>query len=45
MNEIKCCNCGWQGTENDLAQFNDVGGGGYGCPNCNTDEYLLDLIE
>lgn len=45
MNIVRCCNCEWQGTENDLTQFNDNNGGGYGCPNCKTDHYLTDLCE
>ncbi len=43
MNDlVKCCNCKWQGTEEDLTQFDDIGGG-YGCPNCKTDEFLMDV--
>ena len=45
MDTVKCCNCEWQGLETDLVQFDDADGGGYGCPNCKTDEYLLDLLE
>ena len=43
MNTVKCCNCGWQGTEEDLVQFNDIDGGGFGCLNCKTDAYLADI--
>ena len=43
MDEVKCCNCGWQGTEDDLILFDDADGGGYGCPNCKTDHYLSDI--
>jgi len=43
MNKVRCCNCNWQGTEDDLEQFDDSNGGGYGCPNCRTDGYLVDV--
>ncbi|MCK4448475.1 MAG: hypothetical protein KAW56_15515, partial [Candidatus Marinimicrobia bacterium] len=45
MNDlVKCCNCGWRGLEGELVSFSDDSGGGYGCPNCKTDEYLSDVI-
>ena len=43
MNDVKCCNCGWRGQEKDLTQFDDADGGGFGCPNCKTDYYLMDF--
>lgn len=45
MNIVKCCNCNWQGIEEDLVQFDDKEGGGFGCPNCGTDYYLSDQDE
>lgn len=43
METVKCCNCGWKGTEEDLVQFDDNEGGGFGCPNCKTDHYISDM--
>ena len=47
MPKVKCLNCGWTGCEEYLKPFTEDGkfgdgAGGYGCPNCKTDEYLID---
>ena len=41
--EVKCNNCDWEGYENDLEIFEDEGGFFKGCPNCETDSYLMDI--
>ncbi len=45
---VKCCNCSWNGCEDGLVKFGEEGQygdgyGGYGCPNCKTDEFLADV--
>ena len=47
---VRCNNCMWTGQEDDLKPFEEDGKfgdgcGGYGCPNCKTDEYLMDIIS
>ena len=41
--KVKCNKCGWEGFEENLIPFEDADGGGYGCPKCNTDEYLQNI--
>ncbi len=43
MDTVKCCNCEFKGTDENLIAFEDERGAGWGCPNCKTDEYLMDL--
>ncbi len=50
METVKCNNCDFIGTEDDLKPFEENGkfgdgAGGYGCPNCKTDAYLADLAH
>ena len=40
---VKCNKCDWRGEEDDLEYFTDADGGSYGCPNCMTDENLMDI--
>ncbi len=48
MTQVKCTNCEWQGSEEELiickedGKFGD-GYGFWGCPNCKTDAYLADV--
>lgn len=47
---VKCNQCDWQGYDSELTPFKEDGKfgdgyGGYGCPNCKTDEYLMDIEE
>lgn len=49
-NEVKCNNCGWEGYENNLEIFEDDCKEQRfdrpffkGCPNCETDDYLMDI--
>lgn len=43
---VKCFKCDWVGREEDLGEFmdnvEDLDTGFRGCPNCKTDEYLID---
>ena len=39
---IRCNNCYWVGQEDDLKQLEDEING---CPNCETDGYLMDIEE
>lgn len=41
--EVTCNNCDWEGNESDLIQGKDEEGYFNGCPNCETDSYLMDL--
>lgn len=48
--EVKCNNCEWEGHENDLEIFeDDLKEQRFdklffkGCPNCKTDDYLMDI--
>ena len=41
---VRCNTCMWQGEEEDLVLFEDEDGLGKGCPKCETDEYLMDVI-
>ena len=48
--KIRCNNCYWEGEEEDLKDFVDLESKKEvlyfkGCPNCKTDEYLMDLVE
>ena len=51
MNTVRCTNCMWEGKEEDLKIWTDLGGETTeveyfkGCPNCKTDEYLMDIME
>ena len=42
--EIKCNDCDFVGFENNLEIFADNTEYFKGCPNCKTDEYLVDNI-
>ena len=44
---IRCNWCEWTGCEQDLVGFDDGDEYeyGYGCPVCETDEYLTDIID
>lgn len=41
--EVTCNNCDWEGKENELIQGKDEEGYFNGCPNCETDSFLMDL--
>ena len=49
--EVRCNNCGWEGYENDLKLFTDLSDNNVshdiqyfkGCPECETDAYLMDI--
>jgi hypothetical protein len=48
--EVRCNNCDWEGYENDLEIFEDTFKEERfdreffkGCPNCKTDDYLMDI--
>jgi len=50
QNTVRCNNCMWEGVEDDLKTFTDLGDNlGHnveyfkGCPDCQTDSYLMDL--
>lgn len=51
LNTVRCNNCFWEGNEEELQTFVDLSDNdishdiGYirGCPNCETDEYLMDI--
>jgi hypothetical protein len=43
--EIKCNNCNWTGTGDDLEILKDDFGKFVGCPECKTDKYLVDLDD
>ena len=50
---IRCNMCYWEGSEEELKTFVDLSDNdishdvGYfsGCPNCETDDYLMDISE
>ena len=42
-NAIRCNNCYWKGNEDDLLRLENEDGALDGCPNCKTDNYLMDL--
>lgn len=42
---VKCIMCGWEGQEEDLVRGYDEDGAFDGCPNCKTDDFLIDLKE
>ncbi len=49
-NKVKCCNCEWEGIEDDLIPFKEGkmfgdGYGGFGRPECLTDKYLAEVEE
>ena len=49
--EIRCNNCLWEGSEDELKTFTDLSDDGIshdvnyikGCPNCGVDDYLTNL--
>jgi Zn finger protein HypA/HybF involved in hydrogenase expression len=48
--EVRCNNCDWEGYENDLEIIEDTFKEERfdrlflkGCPNCKTDDYLMDI--
>lgn len=49
--EVRCNNCDWEGTEDELKLLHERGDGDSpdefnyykGCPNCETDDYLMDV--
>ena len=49
--EVRCNNCEWEGYEEDLQIFTDLSDNNVshdihyfkGCPNCKTDDYLMDI--
>lgn len=48
--DIQCNNCNWTGFEEDLVEYNETSKVDNitleyfkGCPNCKTDEYLMDI--
>jgi len=46
MVTVKCANCEWRGLEEDLLFVEDksfVENSQDACPNCKTDEYLMDI--
>lgn len=43
-NPVRCNNCDWKGAEADLIPFEDEDGPGKGCPQCETDAYLANLL-
>ncbi len=43
--DVKCCDCGWSGVEDDLMHGEDKDGHFRGCPNCKTDNYLSDICD
>jgi hypothetical protein len=47
MNTVKCNYCGWEGEEDDLQWVSAVIGQPEtdykACPNCLTDQYLMDI--
>ena len=44
MKRVRCCECMWEGDEEDLLHIDDgINEPQDACPNCKTDEYLLDL--
>ena len=43
MNTVRCNMCDWEGEEEDLILGEDEDGYFKGCPNCNTDYYLMDI--
>lgn len=43
MCDVKCCMCEWAGHEEELAACEDRNGVFFGCPECRTDAYLMDL--
>jgi len=47
MMRVRCNNCYWQGYEEDLPVFLDEKNKEHfhGCPNCRTDEYIMNLEE
>jgi hypothetical protein len=50
-NEVLCNNCLWEGTEEELETFVDLSDNDIdhdvqyfrGCPNCETDSYLMNI--
>ena len=40
---VRCNNCWWTGEEEKLVRGHDINGGFDGCPNCETDTYLMDI--
>ena len=51
--EVKCNNCDWEGYEEDLSLLNESNPNNKedkslyffkACPNCYTDDYLMDII-
>jgi hypothetical protein len=49
-NTVRCNNCDWEGVEEELQMFEDKTNANSidrsffkGCPNCETDDYLMDL--
>lgn len=42
MNEVRCNMCMWEGDEEDLVMSKDEDGLSKGCPNCQTDHYLME---
>lgn len=43
--KIRCNKCYWKGEEEGLRQFTDDAGYFLGCPNCETDNYLMDIDD
>ena len=49
-NTVRCNNCNWEGVEEELQIFQEETDADSidrsffkGCPNCETDDYLMDL--
>lgn len=43
--KLRCNQCYWIGTEEELKQLEDEAGYFLGCPNCETDGYLMDIDD
>ena len=45
VDTVKCMNCGFTGSDDDLAIIEEDGEKFEACPMCKTDAYLSDLSE